>query len=128
MNRTSFSGQPATPGDRQIDAARLAENVAEFLARLTDGRCIDERHICGWIGHQHRVEQGLVARLQVRQDKVFLQIVVEICDFGMPSRDLKLHCGDCGREQSLEAVRPPLGLGECCPFVAAWIVQQGVSG
>ena len=58
--------QPAARADRQIHAARLAEDMAEFLARLADGRGIDQWHVGRGIRHQERVEQGLVPRLEVR--------------------------------------------------------------
>src|SRR5215471_15002787 len=51
---------PATRGDRQIDAPRLAEDMGELLARLTDRRRIDQWHIGGGVRHQHRVEQGTI--------------------------------------------------------------------
>ena len=66
---------PAARADRQIDAARLAEDMAEFLARLADRRRIDERHVGGRVRHQDRVIKRLVARLQIRQHEVLLQIV-----------------------------------------------------
>jgi len=49
---------PAPAVDRQIDAARLAEDVAEFLARLADRRRIHNRHIGRRIRHQHRVNRA----------------------------------------------------------------------
>jgi hypothetical protein len=56
---------PAACGDRQIDAPRLAEDMGEFLAGFTDRRRVDQRHVGGRVGHQHRVKQRLVAGLQV---------------------------------------------------------------
>ncbi len=56
---------PAAGADRQIHAARLTEDMSELLTSLADRRRVDERHIGGRVGHQDRIEQRLVAGLQV---------------------------------------------------------------
>src|SRR5262249_53756559 len=39
--------EPAPGADRQIHTTRLAEDVAELLARFPDRRRVDERHVGG---------------------------------------------------------------------------------
>jgi len=46
------------------------------------------------VGHQHRVEQGLVPGLQIGEDQIFLQVAVEIGDLGVPARHLQFYVGD----------------------------------
>src|SRR6185369_412955 len=55
----------AAGADRQIDAARLAEDMAEFLARLANRRRIHNRHVGCRVRHQDRVVERLVACLQI---------------------------------------------------------------
>ena len=98
--------------------------MAEFLARLADRRRIDERHVGGRVRHQDRVEQRLVARLQVRQHEIFLQIVIEIGDLGVPARHLQLDVGHGGRQQAFETVRAALRLGERRSFVQARVTKK----
>ena len=117
MNRTSFCGQlpsssftPPARGDREIQAAGGVENMVELLAGLADRRRVDQRHELRRIGHQHRVEQRLVARLQIGQEQIFLQIVVQIRQLGVGAGDLQLDRADARRQQSLQpdalAARP----------------------
>src|SRR5947207_12118405 len=42
--------ETALPFDRQVQAARPAEEVAELLTSLADGRRVDDRHKPGWVG------------------------------------------------------------------------------
>ena len=58
----------------------------------------------GRVRHQDGVEQRLVARLQVRQHEIFLQIVIEIGDLGVPARHLQLDRGHGGRQQTFETL------------------------
>jgi hypothetical protein len=91
--------QPAARGHRQIHAAGLAVDMREFLAGLADRRRIDERQIGRRIGHQHGIEQRLVARLQIGQHEIFQEIVIEIGDLGMAPCDLQLDLRDGRRQQ-----------------------------
>ena len=135
IKRTSVSGQlessslqPAARADRQIHAARRAEDMTEFLARLADRRSIDDRHVSRRVGHQDRVEERLVARLQIRQHEVFLQIVLKVGDLGVPARHLQCERGHGRRQQAFEPPRAALRLGERRSFVEARITKQIVTG
>ena len=135
MKRTSFSGQlPRISRSRPRALIgrympRAARKIwRELLARLADRRRIDERHVGGRVRHQDRVEQRLVARLQVGQHEVFLQIVVEIGDLGMPARDLQFDRGDGGRQQAFEAVGAALHFGERRALVQTRVMKKLVSG
>ena len=101
--------------------------MAEFLARLADCRRIDERHVGGRVRHQDGVKQRLVARLQIRQDEIFLQIVVKTGDLGVPARHLQLDRGDGGGQQTFETPGAPLGFGERGALVEPRIVQQRIA-
>ena len=90
---------PAARRDRQIHAARFPVDMGEFLARLADRRRVDQRHVGRRVGHQHGVKQGLVARLQIRQNEVFLQIVIEVGDLGVAACHLQVDVGDGRRQQ-----------------------------
>ena len=106
----------------------VAEDVRELLARLADRRRIDERHVGGRVRHQDRVIKRLVARLQIRQHEILLQIVIEIGDLGVPARHLQLHRGHGRRQQTFETPGTSLGLREGGPFVQARVAQQIVTG
>lgn len=119
--------EPASHRYRQVHAARGAEDVGEFLAGFAHRRRIDERHICRRVRHQNRIEQGLVAGLQIGQDEILLKIVLQARDLGMPPRDLPIDRGDGRRQQAFEAVSTPLGFRESSPLVQAGIVEQVVT-
>jgi hypothetical protein len=119
--------QPAARTDRQIDAARLAEDMTEFLARFANGRGIDERHIGCRVRHQDRIVKRLVARLQIRQHEIFLQVVIETGDLVVSTRHLQLDREDRGRQQSFETPGAALRLGKRRAFVEARIVKQLVN-
>jgi hypothetical protein len=80
--------QAAARADRQIHAARRAEDMTEFLACLADRRSINDWHVSRRVGHQDRVVERLVPRLQIRQHEVFLQIVLKGGNLGVPARHL----------------------------------------
>jgi hypothetical protein len=119
--------QPTARGDRQIHAARLAKDVGELLARLPDRRRIHERHVRSRVRHQDGVVERLVARLQIRENEVFLQIVLEGGDLGVPARHLQCHRGDGRGQQAFETEGAALRLGESGAFVEARIAQQIVA-
>src|SRR3979409_2355121 len=134
MKRTSFSGQLESSSfrrpraDRQIHAARLTKDVSELLACLPDGRRVDEGHVGGGVRHEDRVIERLVARLQIREHEVLLQIVLETGDLDVPARHLQRHRGDGRWQQTFKTPRAALRLGESGPFVDARIAQQVVAG
>jgi hypothetical protein len=119
--------QPTPRGDRQIDAARLTKDMAEFLARLAHRRRIHDRHVGRWIRHQHGVEQRLVPCLKVGQHQIFQQVVVEISNLGMSSRHLQFDARYGGRQQTFQPPGLALRHGECRPLVQARVVQQAVA-
>jgi len=88
--------QPAASADGQIHAPGGPVDVGELLTGLADRRCIDQRHVGRRVRHQHRVEQCLVARLQLRQDEILLQVALEARDLGVSARDLPFDRGDGG--------------------------------
>ena len=61
---------------RDPQAARVAEDVAVLLARLADGRRVDDRHQLGQVLDQHAVEERLVAVEQRQQADELLEVVV----------------------------------------------------
>jgi hypothetical protein len=113
--------------DGEIALARC-RGVSEFLARLPDGRRVDERHVGGRVRHQDRIIKRLVSRLQIRQYQVFLQIVIEIGDLGVPARHLQRQPGHGRRQQTFETPGTALRLGERGPIVEARIAHQIVTG
>ena len=98
--------------------------MAEFLARLADRRRIDERHVGGRVRHQDGVEERLVARLQIGQNEIFLQIVVKTGNFVVAARHLKLERGYCGWQQALEPVGVSLRLGESGALVETRVTKK----
>src|SRR5258708_3146963 len=120
--------EPTARGGRQIHAARPAKDVGELLARLPDRGRIHERHVRGRVRHQDRVVERLIARLQIRENEVFLQIVLEGGDLGVPARHLQRHRGNGRRQQAFETQGAALRLGESGAFVEARIAQQIVAG
>ena len=119
---------PATRGDRQIDASRLTEDMGELLTGFADRRGVDQRHIGGGVGHQHREKQGLVAGLQIREDQVFLEVALEFFNLGVAAGDLQIDIGHRRRQQAFEAIFTALGLGEGCAFIQTRVMQQAVAG
>ena len=59
---------------REPYPARLAENVAVFLARLSDHGRIDDRQQFGGVLYQDAIEEGLVSILKGRQADELLEI------------------------------------------------------
>ena len=101
--------------------------MAELLAGLADRRRIDERHVGGRIRHQDGVEERLVARLQIGQHQVLLQIVVEVGDLVVPARDLQFDWKYGGRQQAFETLGAAFRLGEGGSLVEARVMQKVVS-
>jgi hypothetical protein len=52
------------------------------------GASIDKRHVCGQVRKNDRVEQPFIARLQVGEQQVFLQIARKVGDLDPLARDL----------------------------------------
>ena len=59
---------------REPDASHVAHDVAEALARLSDGGRVDDRHQLGQMLDQHPVEEDLVAIQERREPDVALQV------------------------------------------------------
>jgi hypothetical protein len=114
--------------DRQIHAARLTEYMSELLTRLPDRRRIDERQVRGRVGHHDRVEQRLVAGLQVCQNEILLQIAIEVGDLGVPARHLQLDIGDGGWQQAFETIRATLCGSERRAFVQPRVMKKLIAG
>src|SRR6202030_1950775 len=87
----------------------------------------DDRHERRRVGHQHGIEQRLVASLEVRQQQVLLQIAVEVRELGMRARHLHFQRADSWRKQSLETERTALRFPEGGSLVEPWIVKKIVS-
>jgi hypothetical protein len=99
------------------------------LAGLADRRGIDQRHECRRVRHHDGVEQDLVARLQVGQEEVFLQVVVEHGELGMDACNLGFECVGDRRQQSLDAQRATVRERKGAAPVEVGIVQKvGASG
>src|ERR671934_188355 len=60
--------------DREVEATRPPEEVAELLAGLPHCRRVDDRHEAGRVGHEHAIEERLVRVLQLREIDVALEI------------------------------------------------------
>ncbi len=118
---------PAFGRNRQIKAAGVMEDVVEFLARLADGWRVDNRHEGRGVGHQHRVIEGLVARLQIRQRQIFLQVAVERGELRMDPGDLTLQRRGHRRQQAFKSKIASLDIGEGRSLVGAGIAQQGIA-
>jgi hypothetical protein len=119
--------QAATRADRQVHAACFTEDPVELLTCLTDRRRIDQRHEARRVRHQNRIVQRLVANLEVRQQKRFLQVVIEIGQLGVNPRNLEFEGRADGRQDSFHAGRAPLCLAERCTLVQPRIVKKAIA-
>ena len=67
-------GNPVDVVGCEPDAAHVAHDVAVALARLADGRRIDDGHELVKVLHQHAVEEHLVAVEQTCETDVLLEV------------------------------------------------------
>ena len=94
---------PADVVGRDPDAARTPEDVAELLARETDGRRVDDRQELLEVLDEDPVEQGLVAVLERGQADVALEVVGLAPDVLELERDLLLDRRHTRRQQTVQA-------------------------
>ena len=80
------------------------------------------------IGHEQRIEERLVARLQVGQEQIFLQVVVEMRQFRMRARDLHFQRTHARRQQSFQMIFLALLLRKRGALIEAGIVDEVVAG
>ena len=97
--------------------------MVELLARLADGRGVNERHERRRIGHQHRVKKRLVPALQIREEQIFLEVGFQDRHLGMDPPDLDIEGVGNWREEAFDAELAPFIRGECAAFVRARIAQ-----
>ena len=107
-----------------IEPARAAENVAVLLAALAHRRGVDDGHHLVEVVHDHPVEQVLVAVLQRDQIDILLDVGGFAANvFQHPHRLFRLR-GNARRQETAQAQRIALRLGEGCPLVQYRCLQQ----
>jgi len=98
--------------DREVEAARPAEDRSVLETGLADrGRVDDRDHLLGKL-LQQAVEQGFVAVLEGGQENVFLQRIALASVISHDALDLLFDRERAGRQQAAQAERVALALGE----------------
>ena len=105
------------------NAARPAENVAEFLARLADGGRVNDRHHLFQMVHDHAVKQRLVPVLQADDLDVAFEVAGLAAEIVHHALHLLVHGLDVRRQQAAQAERVAFRLGEGGAFVENGVVQ-----
>jgi hypothetical protein len=98
--------------------------MVEFLARLAHRRRVDQRHERRRVRHHHGEEQRLVARQQVHQEQVFLQVAVEHIQLRVGTRHLDRERVRHRGKQALDAERTALLVGERTAAVDVRVSQK----
>ena len=109
---------------RDPDAAGTAQDVAVLLARLADGRRVDDRHELRQVLDQQPVEQGLVAVLQRREADELLQVVALDPQTLQLQLDLLLDGHVPGRHKPPDAHLVALPGRERAVLIASGIAKQ----
>ena len=110
--------------DREIHAARAAEDVAELQAGLADGRVVDDRQEARRIGHRGAVEQGLVVVEQVHEIDVAVEIAGLVPELLQHALELDVLALDHVGQQTGQAQPLALGVRERGRFVETRLEQQ----
>ena len=71
-----------------------------------------------------RVEQPFIARLQIGEHQILLQIVSKVGDLDSPARDLQVDRGDRRWQQAFESITAPFRFSERGSFIEARVVKQ----
>ena len=117
VKRISFCGQlrsssaeAASSLDGKVQAARPAQDVAKFLARLAHGRRVDQRHEVRRVRHQRLVIERLVVVLERRQVDVSLQVGCLLAELEEDAPKLVFLGVDALRDEPQEPELFPLDL------------------
>jgi hypothetical protein len=76
---------------------------------------------------EQAIEQDFVPILQRGQEDVAFQVIVLVKIVALGARELFLHRGDMGWEQSDQTKRLPLLFGKGAPFVQQRLVEEQVA-
>ena len=116
--------QTALALDREIEAARTAEKVAELLTGLADGRCVHDRHEPGRVGHEHAVEERLIGVLELREIDVSLEVGRLAVELRERPSQLRIEIVDTLREKAEKPECFALLVAERRRLVAPRVMKQ----
>ena len=110
--------------DRHIQTARIAENVAELLARFTDSGRVNERHVLFDV-LDHQTEEGnLVGRMNAVQNQIFAQSRRLRGDHLFQTADLFLNARDARRQKAAQTIAVPFFFSKGRTLIKPRVAQQ----
>ena len=109
---------------RDVQAARPAEDVPELQACLADRRIVDDWQEPGRVGHQQLVEERFIGVEQLDQVDVPLEVGGFLAELLQGALHLGFFGVDSGGQKPRQAQRLPLGRGEGGELVELWVAQQ----
>ena len=123
-SRSKDCVDPADVIGSDPDAARAPDDVAELLARETDGRRVDDRQELLEVLEEEPVEERLVAVLECGQSDVPLEVVVLAADVLELQPELRVDRRHTWRQQTVQAKGVALADRECRALVQERISDQ----